>query len=83
MSRRRINTAAICSSYHYQESRQLHKEYLEKTHKGFVGMNWEVKNPKVTHNHCRAFIMVLGKKMYLKGTEIEKAVSAGFAVHYE
>lgn len=89
--RKRINTAAICSSANYVQSKKAHREYLERTHEERVASislmakstKEEAQTPKVPKVFTRAWIMFCGKKKYLEKYDIQRTIEAGFKVHYE
>lgn len=65
---------------------RAHREELKRDHEGRMAaismMSFSVKRPRIV-KQGRAYVKILGKKMYLKGSEIDRAKDAGYAVHYE
>lgn len=87
MCRQRFKADALCSSRNYRASKRVHKDYLKRTHEDRVkeieSMTFKITNPRVVHHCGRPYLMIFGHKVRICKDEVERAIAAGYAIHYE
>lgn len=64
---------------HRKELKEGHAERMSS----ISMMTFSIKRPRIVKHWTKAYIEVFGKRLYLKGSEVDRAKDAGYAIHYE